>query len=74
MGWNRLPKYKGTCVTWNKLRLGFGLGNAPPEKTGLRHFNDPPCAFVDNFVFDKEVLVCTVFTEHLDHSVLDVSL
>ena len=61
--------------TWNKLRLGLGLGNALPEKTGLRHFNwDPPCAFVDNFVFDKEVLVCAVFTEHLDHSVRFMSL
>ena len=66
---------RGHVWTWNKLRLGLGLGNAPPEKTGLRHFNwDPPCTFVDNFVFDKEVLVCAVFTEHLDHSVRFMSL
>ena len=23
----------GHVLTWDKLRLGFGLGNAPPEKT-----------------------------------------
>ena len=63
----------GHVWTWNKLRMGLGLGNAPPEKTGLRHFNwDPPC--VDNFVFDKDILVCAVYTEHLDHSIRFMSL
>ena len=34
----------------------------------------PPCAFVDNFVFDKDILVCAVYTEYLDHSVRFMSL
>ena len=54
---------------WAQLRHKLGLGTAIPDKFGRRCFNwNPPCSLVDGFVFDKETLVCAVFTEHLDNS------
>ena len=66
---------RGHVWTWSHLGHKLGLGTAIPDRSGLRCFNwDPPCSLVDDFVLDKDTLVCAVFTENLDNSIRFTSL
>ena len=53
----------------------MGAGTSTLDKKGLRHFNwDLPCFLVDDFVIDKDTLVCAVLTEYMDKSMRFTSI